>query len=169
MPPALAFPNHEHSPAKLLEFPPLTRIALHIALQLGAPVGHSRFWNPVAGWTVVLVPKATMHEDRGSETGKHQIRLPWQVSDMQSEAVTKAMDEGADETFRSRVLATDTRHQLAAFGGSEVVHEWREVSEAVEQTIQKIFPVRSRRLAAAMSTFVKLWRFRGANGIERNA
>lgn len=124
MPPGLAFPNHEHSPAESLEFPPLTRVAPHVALQLISPVGHSRFWNPIAGRTVVLVPEATMHEDHGAETGKHQIRPSWQVPNMQSIAITEAMDEGANETFRGRVLATDTRHQLAAVVGSEMVHEW---------------------------------------------
>ncbi len=143
MPPGLAFPNHEHAPAESLEFPPLTRVAPHVALQLISPVGHSRFWNPVASRTVVLVPEATMHEDHGAETGEHQIRPSWQVSNMQSIAITEAMDEGADETFRGRVLATDTRHQLAAFGGSEMVHEWLEVSGAVGQNSRelcRVFP-----------------------------
>lgn len=56
------------------------------------------------------MPKAAMHKDCQSMSGKHHIRFSWQVSTMQPETVAETVQQASHRQFGLGVFAMDGSH-----------------------------------------------------------
>jgi hypothetical protein len=60
------------------------------------------------------VPKAAMNENCQSKAPDDDVWLSRQVSNVQSEAIARAMEDTSNRKFRRRVLASDASHMSTA-------------------------------------------------------
>lgn len=96
-------------------------VAFDIAGELRKPViqpGFGLTREPTAG---VLVPEATMHENRQSMPRQHEVRSAGEVALMKSEAKPERVDQTPDNEFGSGVVLADPTHLSAALKGREMV------------------------------------------------
>jgi hypothetical protein len=99
----------------------VTSVTFYVALKLGNPILASRARNSPLPATWVLVPETSMHKNYLQSSGKNEIRLAGQTSDVQPVSVTQAIYEPPDNHFRTRVLTSDTAHIFrAALWGKSV-------------------------------------------------
>jgi len=86
----LAFPNDEHVPPQIFELANCFSIPLLIAGEFRLPVFQSRAGQSPIKATIIgmLVPKATVHENRFSSSDKNQVRLARQVLAVEAEPVS---------------------------------------------------------------------------------
>ncbi|MDA8087577.1 MAG: hypothetical protein M0Z75_12840, partial [Nitrospiraceae bacterium] len=68
-----AFPNHEHTPAKRMEFIHILFIALLIFCQFGCPIFNPGFGNMRIDASGVLVPETTPHFDDALKPGEYNV------------------------------------------------------------------------------------------------
>ena len=70
----------------------------------------------------MLMPKASMHKDNLSQPRKDDVGFTGKIVAMNAEAITQAMEQGADEDLGLCVLAADLPHVRAAAHGRYCVH-----------------------------------------------
>jgi hypothetical protein len=70
----------------------------------------------------MLVPEASMHEDRFFPAPKNQIGFSWKIARVKPVAVTHCMNEMPDEHLRLRILAADTPHIFGAARRCKTIH-----------------------------------------------
>src|SRR3954463_5388074 len=99
----LAFPHDQHFPAHLDERPPGVPVSSRVSRKLGSPIGQVGLGRPRIR-AAMLVPKASVTENRLPAADKGDVRAAWEVGSM--EAVPKAqLGEGfPNRQFRFRVL-----------------------------------------------------------------
>src|SRR6185437_7844198 len=61
-------------------------------------------------------------ENDFAAAGENKIRMPWEISRVEPEAESHAMDQAADNDLRFRVLGPNPAHPLTSFGGRQGVH-----------------------------------------------
>jgi hypothetical protein len=62
----------------------------------------------------MLMPEASMHEDRRAISGKHNVWRSGQLPFMQSKSQASLVKKGTNKQFRARVLAPDRPHDPSA-------------------------------------------------------
>jgi hypothetical protein len=62
----------------------------------------------------MLVPEASVHEDRFLPSPKDQIRFSWKIARVKPVTVAHCVSEMPDEQLWLRVLAPDTPHVFGA-------------------------------------------------------
>ena len=125
----LAFPRNKDAPAVRRQLPLVAPVALHVALELAAPIVVAGFRQPAFGAAGVPVPEAAVYENHHPALAKHQVRAPGQAAPMQAEAVALGVQGAAHDEFRLGVNAANAAHQSAAFLRRERVHAAATLSE----------------------------------------
>jgi hypothetical protein len=74
-------------------------------------------------WATVPVPEASMHENRGVEPGKHNVRPPWQTSTAQPISEPSCVQGLADHQFDLCVRPPDPRHLRGSLFWREDVNQ----------------------------------------------
>lgn len=69
------------------------------------------------------VPETAMHKDNGTPSGKHQIRFPRKILNMQAITETHAMNKTPQFHFRSRTFCMNSRHAFASFFWRESIYQ----------------------------------------------
>jgi len=80
-------------------------VSFLIAFEFFAPEGCIGFWYRCSFTSGMLMPEAPMQEDTGPVFRQDDIRRTGKIAPMQTEAVTKSMQETADNLLRFRVFA----------------------------------------------------------------
>lgn len=81
-----------------------------IALKFFVPEGFVGFRSRGVFAAFMPVPEAAVDEDNGFIFGQNNIRFTGQGADVFAEAISGAVQHGADEDFRFRILSPDSRH-----------------------------------------------------------
>jgi len=120
-----AFPDYKHSPVHGPEGFDVPSVPINIPPTLLLPelcVGRGS--NPAVP-TAVHVPETAVDKDHLAMTRQHNIRRARQLSPMQAESVSHAMNRPAHDDLRLRVPATDARHaEPALFSIQHISHEY---------------------------------------------
>ncbi len=67
------------------------------------------------------MPKATMYEDHGASSRKHNVRLAREIPHVQAKSVPPSMQRAAQQDLRLRVASTNARHHPASRGAVDYV------------------------------------------------
>lgn len=94
-----------------------------VALKFLFPEGLIAFWGRGVFTPFVPVPETAVYEDDGFIFRQNDVRLTRQGTDVFAEAVSGAVQHGADEDFRFGVFSPDFTHVPASFVWSQVIHE----------------------------------------------
>ena len=93
-----------------------------VALEFLFPEGFVAFGCRGVFTAFVPVPEAAVDEDDSLIFRQDDVRPAGQGADVFAEAVSGAVEHGADEDFRLRVLSFNTAHIPRAFRWSQVIH-----------------------------------------------
>ena len=113
----VAFPNREHAPSQLFEGALGLCIASDVSGELRTPIGLIGRWLPAAARTIVLMPEATVDENNGTVFRQHQVGSARQIAAMDTESVSKPVDEASHGDFGTGIPSFDAGHDGAAFFG----------------------------------------------------
>lgn len=126
-----AFPDHEDSPPHAFQGPHILPVPINIPLALLLPeflVG--RRSNPTVP-AAVFVPEAAVDKDHLAMTRQYNIRRARQLSLVQAEPVSHAMNNPAHDDFGLRVLASNARHAVPVlFSIQHIRHEYESHKDA---------------------------------------
>lgn len=108
----LTFPDGEHRPTEPAQLSRDPAIARDVRGELLLPEPHSGGRRRRVSTSRMAVPEAAMDEDDRVEPGQDQIRGPWQVPDVQPEAVAEPVDDRTDHPLGTGVPTADRGHDL---------------------------------------------------------
>lgn len=122
----LAFPDLEQAPAQRLELCAHDGIAFLISPQLGQPIFRSRLRQPRQAAAAVLMPEASLHEDRLAQPGQHKVWRARKIATMEPESKAERVDHSPDHFLWHCVALADSPHVGAASLGRKTIrHEPR--------------------------------------------
>jgi hypothetical protein len=112
---SLAFPDHEHMPAEKLEAVGGSAITGRDSLELWYPVRRISLWGPRKATSRVLMPKASVDEDREAQPWEDDVGGPRQLTPVQSESKARFVKNSTSCYLGARVLRTDAPHSAGDF------------------------------------------------------
>ena len=89
-------------------------MALNVPAEFLLPVGDSTPWGVRVLAAGMLVPEATMDEDHRSVPGKHNVRRPGEISDVQPKPVSASVEQRTDRLLRLAIPGTNSGHVPAS-------------------------------------------------------
>ena len=117
-----AFPHDQHLPAQGQQFADVAGVAPRVAVELRDPPFVPRLGNRRVRAPFVAVPEAAAHLDDRPAGAQDDVRAARQRAHVQPVAVAGAVQDGADEHLRLRVLRPDPAHDPAALLLRDDVH-----------------------------------------------
>lgn len=73
--------------------------------------------RPLEQMAVMMMPEAPIHENDGMMSGEHNIRLAWQVRNMEAVTQAHSVEGFAHDQFRFGIAAPDRSHISASCWG----------------------------------------------------
>jgi len=116
-----AFPDVQTLPSQFAKPNAVFYVSVYVALQLRRPVRLVGFGR-VRDLATMRVPIAPMHEITLQRLGNTMSGLPGKIFAVKAVAVAERMQKQTDCELRSRVLAADASHVLAAALRIELIH-----------------------------------------------
>jgi len=92
----LTFPNHKHAPPLLLQLAVVLDVALYIFRELFVPKFLVRFRAPSISTILMLMPKASVHENNLLAVTEHYIGLAREVGDVELEPIAHRVQQSPD-------------------------------------------------------------------------
>lgn len=120
-----AFPDDVNVPTESDQFGSGTGISRLVLLELECPEFGARPRHSGVSTTFVTVPEAAVHEDRGVELRKDNIRLSGEIASVQAESVATLVEPASDDQFGLGILAPDPCHHASACFAIDDVVQFR--------------------------------------------
>ena len=120
--PELAFPDGDDFPAEHAEFTGVFFIVGDVAFEFFLPEGFVSSRHMSGAAFFVLMPEAAVDKNHRPVFRQNDVRLAGQGADVFAEAVSGAVQHGADKHFRFRVFAPDSRHIPASLFWRQAIH-----------------------------------------------